>query len=354
MTLTTPTPSMKQAALAYRQEFADHNETYIHGSRSLHQFDDYESWLEKIANVITFQENDRVNSSTYFATDDGEIIGATNIRHTLNDRLRHDGGHIGYSVRPSQRRKGYATKILALALEKCYDLGIREVLVTCNKDNIGSAKTIVNNGGVLDSEFLDENGDMAQRYWITLPTIRPEQPKDHRIVEELTRAAFTKPDRTEHYMVHQLRKKDGIMSLNFVAEIGTKIVGHIIYSKAHILKADGTKIDVLNFGPLSVLPEMQKLGIGSALMRYSIEEARKQGHGAILFFGHSEYYPRFGFAEAKEFGVTTHEGKNFPAFMAMELVEGYLKNAAGKYIEADIYDDNANREQAREFDKSFT
>ena len=128
--------------------------------------------------------------------------------------------------------------------------------------------------------------------------IRLEEPKDYRTVEELTRAAFNNPDRVdrskincpmEHHMVHRLREKDGIMNLNFVAEMDGRIVGHIIYSNAHILQPDGTKIDVLNFGPISVWPELQKKGIGSALMKHSIEKAKALGYGAILFFGHPEY-----------------------------------------------------------------
>jgi len=192
--------------------------------------------------------------------------------------------------------------------------------------------------------------------------IRLEEPKDYRTVEELTRAAFNNPDRVErseiaypmeHHMVNRLREKDGIMELNFVAELDGKIVGHIIYSHAHILQTDGSKIDVLNFGPISVLPEIQKMGIGSALMKHSIEEAKRLGYGAILFFGHPDYYPRFGFVDAREFDITDCNGENYPAFMAMELTEGYLKNAVGKFIEADIYNDDLNREQAKEFDKKF-
>ena len=192
--------------------------------------------------------------------------------------------------------------------------------------------------------------------------IRLEEPKDYRTVEELTRAAFNTPDRVErskincpmeHHVVHRLREKDGIMDLSFVAETDGKIVGHIIYSHAYILQADGSKIDVLNFGPISVLPELQKMGIGGALMRHSIEVAKKLGHGAILFFGHPDYYPRFGFVPAKEFCITDCNGENYPAFMAMELKEGYLKNLCGKFIEADIYNDDLNREQAKEFDKLF-
>lgn len=192
--------------------------------------------------------------------------------------------------------------------------------------------------------------------------IRLEVPKDYRAVEELTRAAFNNPDRIdrskidcpiEHYMVHQLRKKDGIMKLDFVAELDGKIVGHIIYSNAHILQPDGVKVDVLNFGPISVLPELQRRGIGSALMLHSIEQAKAQGYGAILFFGHAEYYPRFGFVQAKEFGITDFDGQNSPYFMAMELKEGYLKDVSGKYIEASIYNDDLNCEDARAFDIKY-
>jgi len=157
----------------------------------------------------------------------------------------------------------------------------------------------------------------------------------------------------EHHMVHRLREKDGIMDLNFVAVMDGNIVGHIIYSNACIQQPDGSKIDVLNFGPLSVWPELQKTGIGSALMQHSIAEARKIGYGAILFFGHPKYYPRFGFVEAKEFGITDCNGENYPAFMAMELKKDYLKNVSGKFIEAEIYNDDLNREQAKEFDSQF-
>ena len=191
--------------------------------------------------------------------------------------------------------------------------------------------------------------------------IRPEEEKDYRVVEELTREAFWRDERiedigvgcTEHYMVHSLRKKDGIKELNFVAELDGKIVGHIIYSNAHILQPNNEKKDVLNFGPLSVLPSYQKQGVGSALMEYSIEYAKKLGYGAILFFGHPTYYPRFGFVEAKKFGITTAWGTNNPAFMAMELKHGYLYGVTGKYIEAEIYDEALSKENAKEYDKKF-
>ena len=93
------------------------------------------------------------------------------IRHRLNEGLLRFGGNIGYSVRPCCRRQGYATQMLALALEECRKMQMQEVLVTCNKENIGSAKTIQKNGGVLENEVAGkENGEdrITQRYWITL------------------------------------------------------------------------------------------------------------------------------------------------------------------------------------------
>lgn len=192
--------------------------------------------------------------------------------------------------------------------------------------------------------------------------VRQEDSNDYHIVEKVTKAAFSYPERIErskigccleHYMVHSLREKDGIKELSFVAEIDKTIVGHIIYSRAHILLTDNSRINVLNLGPLSVQPEYQRQGVGSAIIKYSIEQAKKLGYGAILFFGRPEYYPRFGFVEAGEFGITTSNGENFPAFMAMELKEGYLKNVTGKFFEASIYDDDLNRELAKEYDKQF-
>lgn len=192
--------------------------------------------------------------------------------------------------------------------------------------------------------------------------VRLEEEKDYRIVEEVTKEAFSYPERIErskigccleHYIVHSLREKDGINELSFVAEIDGKIVGHIIYSKAYILQPNDTKVEVLNFGPLSVLPKYQKKGVGTALMKHSIECAKELGYGAILFFGRPEYYPRFGFVDAKEFKVTDCEGYNYPAFMAMELKKDYLKDITGKFHEALIYNDDLNREHAKAFNDQF-
>ncbi|MDO9576609.1 MAG: GNAT family N-acetyltransferase, partial [Candidatus Cloacimonadales bacterium] len=105
---------------------------------------------------------------TLFLVDDaGKIYGAANIRHRLTENLKIEGGHIGYGIRPSQRGKGYGTKLLRLALQKIKELGIAKALITCDKENTHSAKVITNNGGRLDSEIA-KDGRIVQRYWVGL------------------------------------------------------------------------------------------------------------------------------------------------------------------------------------------
>lgn len=132
-----------------------------------HDFRDFDSYL---ANLETKDESEgRVPDSVFFCldVDRGIFVGALDIRHYLNDSNSLTGGHIGYGIRPSERRKGYGTAMLALGLEECRGLGIRRVLITCDKGNIGSAKVIVNNGGVFENE-VEADGAVEQRYWIDL------------------------------------------------------------------------------------------------------------------------------------------------------------------------------------------
>lgn len=131
-------------------------------------YHDFENYLSKLE--ISKPRDGLVPDSTFFLYDEKRnvFIGAANIRHYLNESLLKTGGHVGDGIRPSERRKGYGTLLVKLALEECKKIGIDKVLMTCNKDNIGSAKTIVNNGGVLENEVIDENGVLLQRYWISL------------------------------------------------------------------------------------------------------------------------------------------------------------------------------------------
>ena len=132
---------------------------------------DYRNF-EEYLNVFLEEQKEVPNfvpSSTFFCldTDRNIFVGAVNIRRRLNESLLLNGGHIGNRVRPSERRKGYATKMIALALEKCKALGIKEVLMVCAKDNVGSAKSIIKNNGILENE-IEVGGVVEQRYWITI------------------------------------------------------------------------------------------------------------------------------------------------------------------------------------------
>lgn len=129
------------------------------------------------AMIYFLQENEKgenlpegwVPDSTFWLVNDkNKILGAVNIRHALTEKLLHSGGHIGYGIRPSERRKGNATQILSLALEKTRSMGIDRVLVVCDATNIASERTILKNGGVEDNSYTEEDGNVVKRFWIEL------------------------------------------------------------------------------------------------------------------------------------------------------------------------------------------
>ncbi len=130
-----------------------------------HDFDYYLEHLE-----VKDPDSGYVPDSTFFLLDEerNRLLGAVNIRHYLNEKLLLSGGHIGDGIRPSERRKGYATELIRLALIECKKLGISPVLICCTKGNIGSMKSIVRNGGVLENEIVESDGSLTQRYWITI------------------------------------------------------------------------------------------------------------------------------------------------------------------------------------------
>lgn len=130
-------------------------------------FHDFKYYLDNLNTKEAV--NGWVPDTTLFCLDKDRniFVGAVNIRHCLNDELLKSGGHIGDGIRPGERRKGYATAMIALALDECKKLGIDRVLMCCDKDNIGSVRAILHNGGVLENE-VEENGHITQRYWIPL------------------------------------------------------------------------------------------------------------------------------------------------------------------------------------------
>ena len=172
--LEQPTIERKQEALEYLKEHID-NGSDLNGTGGLKDClkeITYEEWLE---DVINSQEKEyaesknRVPGTTFFTIrkSDDKIIGMVNLRHYLNDYLKNFGGHIGYGIRPTERKKGYAKIQLYLTLLEAKKLGIDKVMVDCINTNIGSEKTILALGGEFDREVHeDEENVTLNNYWI--------------------------------------------------------------------------------------------------------------------------------------------------------------------------------------------
>lgn len=162
---------------SWAEALADFGDEFPHGSgvwhlpedrRNDHSIEGCALWVERLgamADVTQPLEGDTVHCDFYWITDGRPetLVGFLAVRHSLNDWLLEEGGHIGYSVRPSRRREGHARRALGLALDRAGELGIDRVLLTCDEDNVGSRRTIEGAGGAYEDT---RNG--KRRYWIDL------------------------------------------------------------------------------------------------------------------------------------------------------------------------------------------
>lgn len=168
--LIRPTLELKEEALAYREEHFQQGERIIYGSELFDKTESYEEWLTGVTRNTdpkTVNEN-WVVTDTFFAVRerDARIVGIIDLRHTLNEFLK-DLGHCGYSVRPSERRKGYATEMLCKLIEIAKEAGMKELQISVEGENTASRKVIEKNGGVYERSFVFE-GEAADIYRIGL------------------------------------------------------------------------------------------------------------------------------------------------------------------------------------------
>jgi len=162
LVLVVPSQELKEEVLKYKEEHFASGDTEVHGTGGLAYYDDFDEWLTHIEDIR------EKKTDTFFTKrlSDGKLIGCVKIHHSLTEQLR-SGGHIAYGIRPSERGKGYGTKQLLLCLEYAKDIPLRQVIITCDKSNIASARTAISCGGKLAAEFV-EDGVAKQHYSIVL------------------------------------------------------------------------------------------------------------------------------------------------------------------------------------------
>lgn len=171
-TLMRPTSEYANQIALYRQEFLDAGDS-MDGCGPLRRFEDAEAYIQVCRD---YEDPEKVPSHLVPATQflfvrkcDNKLVGMIQVRHRFNDFLEKYAGHIGYSVRPSERCKGYAKEMLKSVLPFCKEIGIDKVLIACIDGNIGSEKTILANGGVYESTVHEPNGNRdLKRFWIAL------------------------------------------------------------------------------------------------------------------------------------------------------------------------------------------
>ena len=170
--LVEPNETYAEQIMAYRKAFLASGES-MDGTASLRTKETAAEWLDWVAQVkdpATCPENlVTATQFVYVRVYDGKIVGMLQLRHRLSPYLLSYGGHIGYSVSPDERRKGYAKKMLRDALPVCEHMGIRDVLVTCLQENDASRRTILANGGVYENTVYEPKlKETIERYWIRL------------------------------------------------------------------------------------------------------------------------------------------------------------------------------------------
>lgn len=185
--------------------------------------------------------------------------------------------------------------------------------------------------------------------------IRNEGQSDYRLVEEITRKSFWNiyvPGCDEHYLVHIMRDHpDFIKELDFVIEVDGKVVGNIMYTRSRLNGLDNRVLEIATFGPVSILPDYQRRGLGKALLSYSMSRAEEMGIGAIVIFGNPCNYVGVGFKSASRYRIGTIDGQYPSAMLAKELKSGFIEAGSWSFQESDVY--SIDHSKFESYDSTF-
>lgn len=210
---------------------------------------------------------------------------------------------------------------------------------------------IKNNNKGLSLVFIDRE----ETEGTMMLNIRNEKETDYKLVEDITRKAFYNmyiPGCIEHYLVHIMRgHEDFIPELDFVLELGGKVIGNIMYTKAELTDEEGSKKEIVTFGPVSILPEYQRKGYGKMLIEHSLNRAAELGYEAVVIFGSPSNYVSSGFKCCKKYNVCVEKGKYPAAMLVKELKPGTLDGRLWFYSDSPVM--SIDEGKAREFDDSL-
>jgi predicted acetyltransferase len=169
LTLVEPRDDLKTAFQEMALEYRAAGEYYAHHVTAMNDFTGFMAGIRNLRKGVNLLPNLVPMTTYWLLKDDQFILGESRLRHRLTPALQNEGGHIGYAIRPGQRRKGYGTCVLDLTLEKARDMGLSRVLVTCDTDNLPSARIIEKNGGALSGYGISpSSGAQVSQYWIDL------------------------------------------------------------------------------------------------------------------------------------------------------------------------------------------
>ena len=185
--------------------------------------------------------------------------------------------------------------------------------------------------------------------------IRRETEADYRQVEHLTREAFWNvhlPGCDEHYLAHVLRRHpDFIAELDYVADFENRPIGSIMYTKSAVVAEDESRIDTITFGPLSVLPEFQRMGVGSALVKHTIDLARSSREKAIIILGHPHNYCKYGFQNSQDFLISDAAGRYPYGQLVLELEKEVFGGGKWRFFYSNAFE--VDSQEALAFDAGF-